>query len=154
MKTATTSTTTASTPVSLRFVGRVVTARPTDVVFDSETLRHDSKARVAFLRNAASFALTAQAQASKFRSAIRVGISKPYDPSAQSAAQAARVGIAAINAQTDGIAAMFLAVPSLEGQEITKDEHGNTVAGRHLATAMFGAETVAASRAMLRSIEG
>lgn len=152
MKTATTATA-STTPVSLRFVGRIVSAKATDVVFDSDTLRSDSKARVAFLRNAASFALTASAQASKFRSAIRVGISKPHDPAAQSAAQAARIGIAAINAQTDGIAAMFLAVPALEGQEITKDEHGNTVAGRHLATAMFGAETVAASRAMLRRIE-
>lgn len=142
----------ATSPVTLRIVSSVVQRASCSMSFDSTDLAKSAPARVSCLRSIGAFTVEMGAKSSAARAAIRLAIMLPNNPASASNAFKARAELRNIATTLDSIASMFIEVPALMGQEIGKNADGDSVCGRHVANALYGTESVAASRKLLKGI--
>lgn len=141
-----------STPVTLRLTSSIVNRATATMSFDSAQLLASAPARVSCLRSIGAFTVEMGARGSAARAAIRLSIMLPNNPASASNAAQGRATLRDIAATIDAIASMFVAVPSLMGQELGKNADGDSVCGRHVANSIFGTESVAASKKLLKGI--
>ena len=141
-----------STPVILRLTSSIVRRDSATMSFDSAQLQASAPARVSCLRTIAEFSLSMGASASAARAAIRLAIMIPNNPASKSNAAKGRATLREIAATIDSIASMFSEVPALMGQELGKNADGDSVNGRHVANVLFGTESVAKSKGLLKGI--
>jgi len=141
-----------STPVVLRLTSSIVKRDTAVMSFDSVELAKSAPMRVHALRAIAEFSLSMGASASAARAAIRLSLMLPNNPSSPSNAAKGRATLRDIAATIDAIAAMFVAVPSMLGQEIGKNSDGDSVNGRHVANVLYGTESISKSKGLLKGI--
>jgi len=139
-------------PVTLRLVSSIVSSSTCSMAWDAADLAKSATARVSCLRGIGNFALEMGAKSSAARASIRLAIMLPNNPASESNCKRARAQLVEIASTVDAVAAMFAAVPSLMGQEVGKNAHKDSVCGRHIANAIFGTESVSASRQLLKGL--